>query len=351
MLDAGDVDGVADRARDRRRRRRRRRPSARTRSRAGRRSRRSRGACVVGQVAGVVARRRGRRCARRRPAASAIARTSSIVGRRGVRDVDAASRAPPSARTISRPAPVRPPFSMPCAEPPNALSKKWLGDIIRKPASATTSTFAGSSSSAWAPSIARSPAVIGRLGRACAPRRRARSARDRMIGNRPSDRRGHRVGPGRQVERPGEQAPPRRGRPAERERQQDDVVAAVVVALDVQVPRRLRASRRGPGARRCPRCSRGTSTWPRSTRSSRSRPHSSESAWRSATERLVERRAPAEARTAARRVRQRRRSAARPWRGRRPGPATAAAPAARRERRAAHRGVVTRLRRRASASG
>ncbi len=32
---------------------------------------------------------------------------------------------------ISRPAGVRPPFSMPWAEPPKALSKKWLGDIIR----------------------------------------------------------------------------------------------------------------------------------------------------------------------------------------------------------------------------
>ena len=48
---------------------------------------------------------------------------------------------------------------MPCADPPNALSKKWLGDIIRKPASATTSTLAGSPSSAWAPSIASRPAV------------------------------------------------------------------------------------------------------------------------------------------------------------------------------------------------
>ena len=62
-------------------------------------------------------------------------------------------------RPISAPAKVRPPLSSPWADPPNALSKKWLGDIIRKPASATTSTLAGSSSSACAPSIARKPAV------------------------------------------------------------------------------------------------------------------------------------------------------------------------------------------------
>ena len=48
------------------------------------------------------------------------------------------------------------------------------------------------------------------------------------------------VGPGSQVERPRQQPPPRRGRPAEREGQEHDVVAAVVVALDVEVPRRFR---------------------------------------------------------------------------------------------------------------
>ena len=74
------------------------------------------------------------------------------------------ARLHPLDHLAARPA-VRPPFSMPCAEPPKALSKKWLGDIIRKPASATTSTLAGSSSSAWAPSIASSPAVTGQARR------------------------------------------------------------------------------------------------------------------------------------------------------------------------------------------
>ena len=41
-------------------------------------------------------------------------------------------------------------------------AEKWLGDIIRNPASNTTSTFAGSPSSACAPSIASRPAVIAR---------------------------------------------------------------------------------------------------------------------------------------------------------------------------------------------
>ena len=55
VLDAGDVDRVADRPRDRRRGRRRRRRSARTRSRRGRRSRRCPASMGVGQIAGVVA--------------------------------------------------------------------------------------------------------------------------------------------------------------------------------------------------------------------------------------------------------------------------------------------------------
>ncbi len=48
------------------------------------------------------------------------------------------------------------------------------------------------------------------------------------------------VGAGSQVERPWQQPPPGRGRPAERESQEHDVVAAVVVALDVEVARRFR---------------------------------------------------------------------------------------------------------------
>ncbi len=63
-------------------------------------------------------------------------------------------------RIISRPLAVSPPCSIPCAEPPKAVSKKWAGEIIRMPASATTSTLAGSPSSACAPSIESTPAVI-----------------------------------------------------------------------------------------------------------------------------------------------------------------------------------------------
>ena len=116
-----------------------------------------------------------------------MARASSIDGP----DVCDRSRTIPRAsirRIISRPARVNPPFSMPCAEPPKALSKKWLGDIIRKPASATTSTLAGSSSSACAPSIARSPAVMLGSSRRRA-RYRSRSSLERISVNRPSDRR------------------------------------------------------------------------------------------------------------------------------------------------------------------
>ena len=95
--------------------------------------------------------------------------TSTIIRRASIR------------RTISCPAAVRPPFATPWADPPNALSKKWLGDIIRKPASKTTSTLAGSSSSACAPSMARSPAVTGQAGV-----RRARCASRSALG--PDDR-------------------------------------------------------------------------------------------------------------------------------------------------------------------
>ena len=63
--------------------------------------------------------------------------------------------------------------------------------------------------------------------------------------------------PARQVERARQQPPPRRGRPAQGDGQQHDVVAAVVVALEVEVARRLASWRRGPGARRCPRSAAG----------------------------------------------------------------------------------------------
>ena len=89
----------------------------------------------------------------------AMASASSIVRA----DACAMSRITPRAsmrRTISRPFPVSPPCSMPCADPPNAVSKKWAGEIMRIPASATTSTFAGSPSRAWAPSIESTAAVM-----------------------------------------------------------------------------------------------------------------------------------------------------------------------------------------------
>ena len=133
------------------------------------------------------------------------------------------------------------PSSMPWAEPPNALSKKWHGDIIRKPASTRTSMLSGSSSSACAPSIARR-AAVDRPARRAGARYASRSAAVRMIVEaarrtarpcrRPAAMCSARSGRLRQVA--GGQ--PRRG-------QEQDVVAAVVVALDVQVARRL--GRRG----------------------------------------------------------------------------------------------------------
>ena len=129
VVDAGDVDRVADRARDRRDvvAAAGRRPEPDADEPAGRgdpaevRRRTGCGRCR---------RRPGRRCARRRPGRVAIARTSSIVAAEAWATSTSIRRAS-IRRTISRPASVRPPFSTPCAEPPNALSKKWLGDIIR----------------------------------------------------------------------------------------------------------------------------------------------------------------------------------------------------------------------------
>ena len=88
----------------------------------------------------------------------ATASASSIVAA----EAWATSRITPRAsmrRIMSRPSSVRPPWARPWALPPKAVSKKCDGEIIRIPASATTSTLAGSSSSAWAPSIERTPAV------------------------------------------------------------------------------------------------------------------------------------------------------------------------------------------------
>ena len=132
-----------------------------------------------------------------------------------------------------------------------------------------------------------------------------------------------------------------RRRPARGEREQDDVVAPVVVALDVQVARRLRATRRGPGARRCPRSAAGTSTWPCvAALEEVAAPQQRVGVEVGDQQRRVQRRGPAPRRrtAAARRVRHRRRSA-RPTRARPPArtPATAAAPtAAARSARARH---------------
>ena len=106
------------------------------------------------------------------------------------------------------------------------------------PMSATTSTFAGSSSSAWAPSIASRPAVIEpRAWRAA--RYAARSACERTTRNAPVRRVLERKRPGRQVLDAGQQAGPRRAGPALGERDREDVVARVPVALDVEAARRL----------------------------------------------------------------------------------------------------------------
>ena len=125
MLDAGDIDRVADRPGDRRRRRPRRRPSARTRSRSRRRSRRSR---APGRRSGCGGCRRSRtaRCATRRPAASAMASTSSMVAA----EAWATSTSIPRAsirRIISRPASVSP----------------VLRDAVRRPAERVVEEVAG----------------------------------------------------------------------------------------------------------------------------------------------------------------------------------------------------------------
>ena len=260
MLDAGDVDGVADRAGDRSRHPRRRRPSARTRSRRGRRSPRSPRRCSSDRLRALSATPRTPVCDAT-TGRVAIARTSSIVAA----DACATSTSIPRASirsTISRPASVSPPFSMPCADPPNALSKKWLGDIIRKPASATTSTLAGSSSSAWAPSIARSPAVIAGSGASGAPRTPPGPPRERMIVSRPSDRAAIASARAAMWSARGSRRRQVAGGQPSAMREQDHVVAAVVVALDVQVPRRLVEAARTWSAT-LPSMRRGTSTWPR----------------------------------------------------------------------------------------
>ena len=84
--------------------------------------------------------------------------------------------------TISLPASVSPPFSMPCAEPPNSLSKKWVGDIIRKPASNSdvdvgrvvverVGALDGQQPGGQRPDRRRAPrTVLGEVGAACGRR-------------------------------------------------------------------------------------------------------------------------------------------------------------------------------------
>ena len=62
----------------------------------------------------------------------------------------------------------------------------------------------------------------------------------RMSVKRPSDRAASASARAARWRALGQELPPGRRRPAVREREQDDVVAAVVVAFDVQVARRLR---------------------------------------------------------------------------------------------------------------
>ena len=194
----------------------------------------------VGQVAGVVGDAADARCARRRPAGS---HGQDVVdgGGRGMGDVDEHPRAPPSARSSrGRPRSGRPSRRR-ARSRRRRCRRSGSATSSGSPASATTSTLAGSSSSAWAPSIASRPAVTGRLG-ARRARWAARSACERMIVKRPAGAARHRVGPRRPCAAPGRAGSARsRGGQPRADRQQDDVVAAVVVALDVEVARRLGA--------------------------------------------------------------------------------------------------------------
>ena len=145
-------------------------------------------------------------------------------------------------RTSSRPRSVRPPCSMPCADPPNAVSKKWDGEIMRTPASNTTSRLSRSSSSAWAPSIESRPAVSDGFGRPVGEERRQVAARP----DQPEGAAGQRLdapGQGGEVQHPGGQAAPGGGRPALGEGERDDVVGRVVVVLDVHALGGLRRHR------------------------------------------------------------------------------------------------------------
>ena len=76
---------------------------------------------------------------------------------------------------------------MPCADPATALSKKWARPTIRNPASSIASRPARSGPSAWAPSIASSPATRPGLS-ARRARNASRSAPERTSVSVPSER-------------------------------------------------------------------------------------------------------------------------------------------------------------------
>ena len=116
----------------------------------------------------------------------AIASTSSIVAAE-LWATSTRIRRRSSSATSSRPAPVRPIFATPCADPANALSKKWASPTIRYPAAAIRSRLARSSSRACAPSIDKRPATTpGSAVRRS--RKAARSAADVTTRRPPSDR-------------------------------------------------------------------------------------------------------------------------------------------------------------------
>ena len=190
-------------------------------------------------------------------------------------------RRPSSSATSSRPSAVRPPFSMPCADPATALSKKWARPTIRNPASSIVSRSARSGPSAWAPSIASSPATSPGLS-ARRARSASRSAPERTSVNDPSERfaiasnwrprwsaralRLRHVFAGQPRPRASRVMSSERSSLRSMFRCRGDFVAT---------PNTWSAT--------LPSISRGTSTWPRSPRRSRSRPQSSGSAWRSTT--------------------------------------------------------------------
>ena len=273
-------------ARSRRRRRRRRR-SARTRSRPGRRVAAIPRRCSSDRLRALSHDAAHARCARRRPAASpSRGRRRSWPPRRGRRR--RASRRASIRSTISRP----------------AGGQAALLDAVRGAAEGVVEEVArrhhpeagvGDDLDVGRVVVERVGALDREQPGGDRPVRPAAAEVRGEVGPRADDREAavgaarHRVGPRGQVERPGEQAPPRRA-------------AASPSASASRMTSSLRSSLRSMLRWRgdfvlaaktwratLPSIRRGTSTWPRSPRCSRSRPHSSESAWRSATpQRLVE---------------------------------------------------------------